>query len=129
MACNRNYVPLRGAWTRKSSVNMSSFNPYPELTNPNDVGYKELKQMQVQNCNEYAQIRSRQDIEEGYCCNGVYSMGGLATYRDKTPNTKTTMFFDSTVENYPSGPYEMNRVSQYSPLNETWGRQQKFQLN
>lgn len=116
------FSPVNDTWTRKTSLNMNDWDPYPELSGP------------MQNYKGCA--------SGGACggCGGHSSSPSSEGYvRDYSPNTKPSQF-DQLLYTWNTQPrysmehynyrqdYILRNPTNYDALDKTWAQQSRYQL-
>lgn len=114
------FAKLGQTWSRQASLEMGSYDPYPELLNPVQ---KALEKMQQNS------MRSR----EAYCGHGDNScnQGYASSYGIKPKSSVPNMNYSVGVaqENFSNAGPCPCASGPYNSLDQTWGRQRWYNWN
>lgn len=111
MSCNNSseFSNIKNTWTRKSSLNMTGWDPYPELQGPDCFG------------NRCQDMRMN---KESFCCGGVYPQSSSTWNRSDIGPHNTYAQAIQASENY----IPCCATFGYSQLMKTWKDQKDYTL-
>lgn len=109
------FAPEDQTWTRASSLSMQSWDPYPELQNPNNC---------YGNRESYTGASMRRENFNYQVGNKQMDTGTNANWAPFVPNLNRSII---VAENYGNN-LPCCRTTPYNKLEQTWGAQQNYSL-
>ncbi len=99
------FATVKDTWTPKSDLNMSGYDPFPEL---------QRKDKPVDN------------TVENYECTAGYSLGSWPKVQQAIPMSQ--LIYSTQLKPIKEGYQECSKHQQYLGMGNTWSTQSKYQL-